>query len=197
MAKTIIFDMGGVLVHLDWEQVCAPLAGLSAKNAASVRREVVNGPIVKTAMTGQVGPEGFHAALCERLEIELPYQDFLRIWVRLLRANGEIVPLVERLKPVHSLVLASNTDPIHYTYSNQHFEVLGHFEQRFLSYELGLLKPEPAFFRHVLGSLGVEADDCVFIDDSLENVESARGVGMTALHFTGYQNLQSSLTAIL
>ena len=52
MAKTVIFDMGGVLVDLDWEQVCAPLANLSPKNADAVRREVVNGPIVKTSMTG-------------------------------------------------------------------------------------------------------------------------------------------------
>ena len=50
-------------------------------------------------------------------------------------------------------------------------------------YKMGLLKPDPAFFHHVLGTLDTPAADCVFIDDRGENVEAARVIGITALQF--------------
>lgn len=197
MAKIIIFDLGGVLVHLDWDAVLAPLTKLSTKGADSVRRELVNGPTVKECMLGHIGAEELHTTLCENLGVELEYQEFLRIWVRLLRANDDILPLVERLKSSHKLVLGSNTDEVHHIYCQQHVKALALLDESFLSFQMGLLKPDPQFFIHILNKLGAGSADCVFIDDTQANVEAARGVGMTALHFTGNDDLQKSLTAIL
>ena len=197
MAKIIIFDLGGVLVHLDWDAVLTPLIRLSSKGEAQVRREVVNGPTVKESMLGRIGSREFHTTLCGNLGVDLEYQEFLSIWTRLLRANEEIIPLVERLKSSHKLVLGSNTDEIHHTYCEQHVEALAQFDESFLSFQMGLLKPDPQFFIHILNELEASPGDCLFIDDSPENVESARSVGMTGLQFTSNDNLQSSLTAIL
>jgi putative hydrolase of the HAD superfamily len=104
---------------------------------------------------------------------------------------------VERLKDNHRLVLASNTDQIHFAYSVQHFGVLSHFDQHFLSYEMGLLKPDPEFFLRMLRDLGVSPTDCVFIDDVIENVESARGRGISAVQFQSNEGLQTVLAALL
>ena len=197
MAKIIVFDMGGVLVHLNWDAVLTPMTRLSRKGAASVKRELVNGPTVKQSMLGRIGPRELHIKLCENLEVELEYPDFLGIWVRLLQANEEILPLVERLKSSHKLVIGSNTEEIHYTYCQQHVEALAQFDQSFLSFQMGLLKPDPQFFLHILDKLNAAPADCVFIDDTAENVESARSVGITSLHFTSNDNLQKGLTAIL
>ena len=197
MAKIIIFDMGGVLVNLDWDAVLTPMTKLSNKGAAAVRQEVVNGPTVKQSMLGHIGSRDFYTTLCGNLGVDLEYQEFLRIWVRLLRVNEGILPLVERLKTRHKLVLGSNTDEIHHTYCLQNVEALGQFEESFLSFQLGLLKPDPQFFLHILNKMGAPPSECVFIDDTPENVEAARSVGMTGLRFTTNDNLQNSLTAIL
>ena len=197
MAKTILFDFGGVLVHLNWEKVCAPLAELSDRSSGYVRREVINGPLVQSAMRGELDPSQLHQKLSEKLRIDISYEDFLKVWSGLLSANEEIVPLVSRLKEDHRLVLASNTDQIHFTYSKQHFDVLQYIDPHFLSYEMGLLKPDPAFFRHVLQSLKATPGECVFIDDVAENVESARSLGITAVQFQSNESLQTTLTAIL
>jgi len=156
-----------------------------------------NGPTVKQSMLGRIGPKELHTTLCGNLGVDLEYQEFLGIWVRILRANEEILPLLERLKASHKLVLGSNTDEIHHTYCQQHVEALAQFDESFLSFQMGLLKPDPQFFLHILNELGAGPTDCVFIDDTTENVDSARSVGMTGLQFTGNDNLQSSLTAIL
>jgi putative hydrolase of the HAD superfamily len=197
MTKTIFFDMGGVLVHLDLESVCASLARHSDRGTGYIRDEIINGLSLKLSMRGLIGPVEFHEALCGKLGIDVSYDDFVEIWNGLLKTNEGIIPLVERLKPVHRLVLASNTDAIHFPYAVQRFAVLHHFDRYFLSYEMGLLKPEPAFFLHMLESLGLTPADCVFIDDTAENIESARGVGITALRFEGNGQLQTKLAAIL
>ena len=195
MGKTVIFDLGGVLVNLDWDRVCSRLQERSG--LADVRPEVVNGPTVRSAMRGQLTPRAYHEALCEKLVASLSYEDFVNSWNSLLSANEAIVPLVEHLRSGHRLVLASNTDPIHFAYSVERFPVLKNFEQYFLSYEMGLLKPDPAFLRYVLATLDTPAADCIFIDDRAENVESAREIGITALQFEDAYQLRKDLEAIL
>jgi len=197
MAKTIIFDLGGVLVHLDWDGVCGRFVELSGRADEFVRREVMNGPIVTSSMMGQLGAHDFHQALCDKLGIDLGYEDFVSIWNGLLSANEAIVPLVEQLKSGHRLVLASNTDAIHLAHSADNFGVLRQFDHRFLSYEMGLLKPDPAFFHYVLRALDTPAADCIFIDDRADNVASARTIGIAALQFAGDGQLQTDLNTVL
>jgi len=194
MGKTIIFDLGGVLVNLDWDKVCAGLQQHS--NSGDVRSEVVNGPIVRSAMQGLLSPQAYHEALCRKLHSGLGYEEFVGIWNGLLSANYDIIPLVERLKSDHRLILASNTDPIHFAHSIQHVSVLENFERFFLSYEMRLLKPDPEFHRHVLETLAVPASECVFIDDRVENVESARSVGITSFRFVSADRLERDLETI-
>ena len=191
----IIFDLGGVLVNLDWDKVCADLQRHS--NAGEVRSEVVNGPIVMSAMQGLLSPQAYHEALCRSLHSDLEYEEFVGIWNGLLSTNYDIIPLVERLKPDHRLILASNTDPIHFAHSVQHVGVLENFERFFLSYEMGLLKPDPEFYRHVLETIAIPAHECVFIDDREENVESARSMGITSFRFVSVNQLERDLETIL
>ena len=195
MGMTVIFDLGGVLVNLDWDKVCADLRHHS--NSGDVRSEVVNGPIVRSAMGGYLNPRAYHEALCQKLKANLTYDEFVEIWNGLLSANETIVPLVLRLKMDHRLVLASNTDPIHFAHSVEHYSVLKNFERYFLSYEMRLLKPDPAYYQNVLDTLDVPASDCVFIDDRVENVEAARGVGIASIRFISIDQLERDLKTFL
>jgi len=191
----IIFDLGGVLVNLDWDKVCVDLQRHS--NSRDVRSEVVNGPIVRSAMQGSLSPQDYHEALCRKLHSDLGYKEFVGIWNGLLSTNYDIIPLVERLKPDHRLILASNTDPIHFAHTIQHVSILENFERFFLSYEMNLLKPDPEFYRHVLETIAIPAGECVFIDDREENVESARSVGITSFRFVSVDRLERDLETIL
>jgi FMN phosphatase YigB (HAD superfamily) len=148
-------------------------------------------------MKGLIGPPEFHKTLCNKLGIDVSYDDFVCLWNGLLTANEGIIPLVGMLTPGHQLVLASNTDPIHFSYAVQHFPVLQRFDRYFLSYEMGLLKPEPEFFLRLLRELDIHPGDCVFIDDRAENVESARSIGITALQFCGNEQLGTDLAGIV
>jgi putative hydrolase of the HAD superfamily len=56
------------------------------------------------------------------------------------------------------------------------------FDKLFLSYEIGIHKPDAGIYTHVLQNAGIKAEECVFIDDSLANVDAARLLGMKGIH---------------
>ncbi len=75
----------------------------------------------------------------------------------------------------------------------QRFAFLGTFRDIVVSGDERLLKPDPAIYRLLLDRNGLAASACLFIDDSLKNVEGARAVGMKAHHFTSPQALRAEL----
>jgi 2-haloacid dehalogenase len=77
--------------------------------------------------------------------------------------------------------------------SQQRFPFLASFEGVVVSAHERLIKPDPAIYRVLLTRHGLAAEDCVFIDDSHENVLAARGVGMQAVHFVDAQSLRPAL----
>ena len=197
MVPTIIFDLGGVIVNLDWNKVCTSLTALSDRPYDDVMKEVQNGPIVEASMLGHLTPQEFHEALCEEIHVDIPFDQFIVIWNSILRQNENIAPLVAELASTHSLVIASNTDSIHFSYSMDNFSTLKAFDRFFLSYEMDLLKPDPAYFHHVLSELRASPFGCIFIDDRPDNIRSARDLGMRGLIFESVEKLKSDLSSIL
>ena len=150
------------------------LTGLSDLSYDAVMKEVLNGPIVEASMLGHLTPDEFHRSLCAKINIDVPLNRFIDIWNGLLSADEDMAALVAKLGVDHNLALASNTDATRFAFSTENFGVMQAFEQNFLSYEMGLLKPDPAYFHHVLYGLWASPANCIFIDDRPENVRSAR-----------------------
>ncbi len=197
MAPIIIFDLGGVLVGLDWDRACTPFTHLSDQSYDFVMAEIENGPIVESSMLGHLTPHEFHRAICNKLHMDIEYDSFVKLWNEILKPDEEIAAYVTQLAESHTLVLASNTDGIHFPYSKEHFGVLKSFDRYFLSHEMGLLKPNPAYFHHVLYELWASPASCIFIDDRVSNVRSAQNLGIKGLIFESLSQLKSDLTSIL
>lgn len=67
------------------------------------------------------------------------------------------------------------------------------FERIFVSSRLGMVKPDPLIYRHVLDELGVAAADVTFVDDREANVRAAAELGIRAILFTGVAALRAAL----
>ena len=198
MPTTVLFDMGGVLLHLKWDRLCASLAKRSTRDSDVVRTETANGPIVSASMRGELSPFEFYEAFSSKLGLDTTYDELIGIWNCLLEPNEAIDPLIAELrKEGYYLALASNTDRIHFAKAMDCVETVSLFELYFLSCEMGLLKPDPNFFTAMLEDLGVPPEDCVFIDDTQPNVEAAKKLGITALHFRGEDTLRQELRMVL
>ena len=190
----IIFDLGAVLI--DWNprylyrQLFADEAtmeaffaevGLSDWNA----QQDAGRPFVEAvALLSAQYPH--HAA---------PIRAFWERWPEML--GGAIEGTVEIMRELrereHRLFALSNWSAETYPHAAARFEFLQWFEYVALSGRLKLVKPQPEIYAHLQERLGQPPAECLFIDDSLGNVEAAQQFGWQAIHFTTPEALRAEL----
>jgi glucose-1-phosphatase len=91
----------------------------------------------------------------------------------------------------------SNTNRAHVAhFSETYADVLRNFREIFLSSSIGLRKPEPAAYDHVVQAIGVPPERIVFFDDLAENIEGARARGLLAVHVTSPDDVADALAAL-
>lgn len=178
--RAVLWDADGVLQHLPagWEASMRPVVGHLVDDVEAFLAEAFAAE--RPALTGDARWLDVLPGLLERWGIASAYDDALRVWLT-------IEPVVATRELVSSLraagvrcFLATNQDE----HRGQHMQVqLGYadlFDDTFYSYELGLAKPDPAYFSAVLERLGLPGGEVLFVDDSAANVASAREVGLRA-----------------
>jgi len=115
-----------------------------------------------------------------------------------VREMPGIAALLRRAEARFPLYAFSNSNPTHQrVWSKRFSEVLGLFRTVFVSSELGKRKPEPEAFYAVAKAIGVNVHRIVFFDDSIENVDGARTVGLRAVHVASLADIEGSLVNIL
>ena len=77
------------------------------------------------------------------------------------------------------------------------FDLRGTFDEVVLSADVGVRKPDPAIFRLVLDRIGLVAGECLFVDDSEENLAAAQRLGISTLHALDERVASEQLRAVL
>ena len=122
-------------------------------------------------------------------EVSGEFQSFIKL-------NTDVVALMEGLKPLYKLGLCSNSIP-NFVRPILASHTLAHlFDAVVISSECGMKKPDERIYALVLEKLSVRAEDVVFIDDNPAHVEGAERMGMKAILFTGFQELNSALAKL-
>jgi len=198
---TVIFDLGGVLVQTRLDGVTQSLTEMSGLTSEAVL-QALTGELGLQFMLGRFDAAEFHRRLTRQLRVDIDADDFFALWRGVIAVDddstrpGGVYDIVRRLRGRYRLAIGSNTDALHYTRCLELQPSLEDFDEVLLSYELGRCKPDPQFFVLGLRKLGVQADECVFIDDRPDNVAAASSLGITGLHFTSAARLEADLTAL-
>lgn len=145
---------------------------------------------------------GFGAAVDEATVRHPRYAEeiaaYHRRWDETL--EGPIAGTVEILETLHGngtpLYAITNWNGDKFREAKQRFPFLYEFRDIVVSGDEKLLKPDPAIYQLLLGRNGLEAADCLFIDDSLKNVKGAETIGMKAHHFTSPEGLRKTLVEL-
>lgn len=117
------------------------------------------------------------------------------IWTEPL---AQVVTLLPELAKRYALYAFSNTNALHAAaFYQQYPDTLAHFEQLFLSHEIGARKPHPAAFTKVCQRIGTEPQDVLFIDDNGDNVAGARVTGLDAHHLFEESDIATKLATLL
>lgn len=116
-------------------------------------------------------------------------------WADTLReavpGTAEIVSLLKQSG--YYLHLLSNISAEKFPQMNAMYPILGSFDSVTLSGEVGMIKPDPRIFIHVLEQLGRSPEACLFIDDNPANIASARGLGIPSIQFQSAHQLEKDL----
>jgi putative hydrolase of the HAD superfamily len=198
--RTVIFDFGDVISLAPSaadREVITGLAGVDGDSepfwrAYSAHRHSLD--------QGRVGVAAYWRAIASDLGARWDDARVHELWAADFRSHISINPgaleVVADLKAGSTrLALLSNASPDYASYF-RHGPLGDFFAACYVSSELGLLKPNPEIYQHMLDGLGISAAKAVFIDDLQANVHSAETLGITCHLFTDVTALRAFLTSL-
>jgi HAD superfamily hydrolase (TIGR01509 family) len=181
-AEALVFDMGGVLVDIDFGRAFALWGAAAGVPAAALAARYRVDEACCAHERGELDDRAYFAHLRRTLGVALPDEAMLAGWNAII---GEPMPgieaLVRELAAKRPLYVFSNTNPAHIAHFTPRFAaLLGHFRRTFTSCELGRRKPETEAFARLATRIGAPASRLAFFDDVAENVLGARNAGLQA-----------------
>jgi putative hydrolase of the HAD superfamily len=179
-----IFDMGNVIIDIDFKRVLGVWSHLSGTPLATLTERFNMGEVFQQHERGEISDEQFAAELCNEMGIALSFEQFSAGWHAVfVGLRPEVITLFQKLREEgHRVVVLSNTNRLHLDFWPQHYpEIEANTDAMYLSQNLGMRKPEPEIFQHVLEKEGFTADQAVFFDDVAENIEAARAAGIESV----------------
>ncbi|MCF2492462.1 HAD family hydrolase [Dyadobacter chenhuakuii] len=189
--KNIIFDLGDVILNIDVPVASKSFAELSGREQAEILELFSKNALFRQFETGELDEAGFRNYVRKILEFsDLSDEAIDTAWNSLLLdLPPERVELLQNLSKNYRLFLLSNTSSIHITQVNKILEASTGvkklddlFETVFLSYEMGLMKPDPRIYQKVLEQAGLKAEETLFLDDNRDNIEAASLLGIDTIH---------------
>ncbi|MBD2259888.1 HAD family phosphatase [Pseudanabaena sp. FACHB-2040] len=180
MVSHIVSDMGGVLVQIEWQQRVAALLGQPI-SLDELHHLWVTAASTLAFETGQIDFAEFAQAFIAEFDLSVSAEHLMSEFLQVVQApmpNCQTV--LAALKQDFHLSLLSNTNPAHYEKLQSRYGFFDPFDQLFLSFQIGLMKPDEQIFHHVIKALGTDPENIVFFDDGRRNVEVARSIGIQA-----------------
>ncbi|MBN1436903.1 MAG: HAD family phosphatase [Sedimentisphaerales bacterium] len=194
MIKAVIFDLGRVLIDLDFAPLLHRLFNDSSNEDAFERFERMRqDEIAQQYGRGQIDPHQFHAALCRKYNLTIDFQDFTQLWCDVFTPKPDMLALLQDLQGRLPVGLLSDTDPLHWHYITENYPAIAAIPRPTLSYQIGALKPDPHTYRTAAKNVGTPIPNCLFIDDLPANVQGARQVGMQAVCLQSAQQIRDLL----
>ncbi len=188
--RNIIFDLGGVILDIDFKRTEKAFVDLGITNFAELFGLGHAASFFKDHEAGRITDDEFLDSLRKLSKNSLTGDAVQKAWNALLISfPTERIELLKKLKGRYRLFLLSNTNAIHLAafqkiyreaFNNGSFSDL--FEKLYYSHEVRLRKPDKEIYEYVLKDSGLNPAETVFIDDALVNVEAARESGMQAIH---------------
>lgn len=187
--KNILFDLGGVLFHIDYQRTIDAFKALGLAGFEAHFTQDQQNKLFDDFETGKITSEAFIQAwkplLPQRSEKEIT-----AAWnAMLLGLPKENLAFLKQLSQQYRLFLLSNTNDIHIQFVNAFLQqqyginnINGFFEKTYYSQEIGLRKPHKETFDWVLKDAGIIAEETLFIEDSAQHIAGAKRTGLKTHH---------------
>ncbi len=189
----IIFDLGGVVLNLDYQATIDAFKNLGKENFDKLYTQANQDKIFDQYETGSISSDEFRDYFRRILEKPLTNEEIDNAWNKLLLdLPKERIDLLNTLKEKYRIFLFSNTNEIHLdSFQKTIKDTFGDpnllekvFHKTYYSHLVGIRKPNIEAFQHVIDEQGLTAERTLFIDDSIQHIEGANKLGVQTIHLT-------------
>jgi putative hydrolase of the HAD superfamily len=196
--EALIFDLGGVVMSVDFEQAFNVWSRHSGIAAPLLRSRFIADSAYEQHERGELTGDEYFESLRASLGVALSTSQLAEGWNAVL---GREIPgmrdLLRHANEQRPLYLFSNTNWLHQTcWTEKLSATLRLFRKCFTSCELGLRKPEPPAFSAVATAIGVPPQQILFFDDLTDNVAGARQAGMQAVQVRSVGDVRDALARL-
>jgi len=195
--RNIIFDLGGVILNIDYGLTIAAFKQLGAAAFDKEYTQAAQSQLFDAFERGEITDVAFRSQLSAELGLSVSDADLDHAWnTMLLDLPAERLDLLSQLRSSKRTFLLSNTNHIHVRCFEQQIDQIhglknfgALFERSYYSCNVGMRKPEERIFRMVVDAHDLNPNDTLFIDDSYQHIEGARKAGLHAYHLTGGETI--------
>lgn len=188
--KNIIFDLGGVILNINYSLTINAFIDLGIKNFNELYSQAQQAGLFNDYETGKTNENDFFDALDKKTGVSLKREDAVKAWnAMLLDLPPERIDLLRQLKNKYRLFLLSNTNETHIaaftaslekTFKGNPLEAI--FEKIYYSCRCGCRKPDEEIFKSVMDENGLKPEETLFIDDSPQHIEAAQKLGLKTVY---------------
>jgi len=195
--KALIWDMEGVLLQTDDDNL--PLTVAKKLNAPYEKvREIFYSDKNDMVDLGEITKDQFNEYILDTLHISRNKKYLLEeIITEEFYIDKDLLMKIEGMHRKYKTGLLSNFSNDLQPKIENEWGIGSAFDEIIISCEVGVIKPDPAIFNLMLDRLGVKADESVFIDDRIKNIDGAKEMGFHTVFFTDKDQALEELTRIL
>lgn len=189
MIKNVIFDLGGVILNIDYLKTSAAFAKLGLINFDELYSQAQQSHLFNHLEKGLISEQEFRNEIVNLSGVELNNNDIDQAWnAMLLNIPKERIEILQNAKKHYRTFLLSNTNSIHLrAYTKTLFKDHGIsslsmlFEKEFFSHDIHLKKPDIEAFEYVIKKMELSPEETLFIDDSAQHIEGAIKCGLNTI----------------
>lgn len=195
--KALIWDMEGVLMLTDENDISLTVA--KALNAPYEKvREIYFSDTNDKVDLGEITMDQFNEYVLDTLQISRDKKRLLEdVFNEKAYIDEDLLKQIVQMSKEYKIGLLSNySNDLRPRIENE-WAIGSAFDEIIISCEVGVVKPDPAIFNLMLDRLSVKADESVFIDDRIKNIDGAKKMGFHTIFFTSREQALEELALIL
>lgn len=196
--KNVVFDLGGVLINLDFDNCLNAFRKAGFRDIEKQARQLEGKGLFSRFELGEISPEEFREAIRKETSESLTDRKIDDMWnLMLLDIPREKLDLLLELRGHYMVYLLSNTNRIHWDYASEQmfsyrgFRVNDFFEATFLSFEIHKAKPDKEIYEQMMKEANILPEETFFIDDSEANCRAAAALGIRSYHYHSGEDLSA------
>ncbi len=196
--EALLFDMGGVVLEICFDNVFQAMTRFSTLPMPEIRARFSMDDAYQQHEKGMISGSEYVDHLRRQLQLEASDADIIEAWNAVF--GDEISPVLDAIGHISARYPCdgfTNTNKIHQQYwDNEHPRIRKTFRNLFVSSEIGLRKPDADAFEYISQYTGIELQNILFFDDTLENIDGAKRVGLQTVLVEGPHSVIHALNEL-